>query len=997
MVHDFSDNVSSKYIIENGDRYLDPRDLQEMLSSHIKPSLIKLNIASISGNAVFDHLLVSKDIPRTNTGQITDGFRRIYDEAADGGGWVFFGNLDSSTLEKSEFCCYKPRNPRKSRDGKLIKYENPPKLPLGLYLPRISNEAAYDIFQKYEDIAVAPVENPTDLLDDPNGECKVFWGWVKTHSLPMHPTEGIKKTLCLLSHGLIPLGLVSVTGWNNPKTAVVKDCIKPFLTVPRQFTFVWDMDKSPKTVAYVNTQKAKFSLAIVKSGSTACDAKWHHSLGKGCDDVQNWEFIEGAIAGAKPSAVFSDDEKTLADIWEKVVSQDGGIKRNKQIIQFIAVLSDPVTQEFYKDKAKKLGLTKQSVERAIATILGKDKDSDVLPQDIGLQLAEHRSKTLRFSYYHKAWMCYESEDKGVFTPTDDGAVMADIQAACLNLDINPNNSFRENVLGTLKAQNFDRRWAESTEKIPFQNGVLNLATGELSEHTPDNRLTWVLPREYSIASGEFPVIDKWLNEFTSGRKKDRAIIEAFLAALIRGMVELQKALLVTGSGGNGKGILLDLAEKLVGSRNTWSGSIQDLEKDHKVAELQGKRLARFDDQETFYGNWQVFKNLTGNSNISGCVKFKDPVSFKPTCLAMISGNKAIAGGGAGKAYMRRIIHIESDFVPAVVNPNLDKEIEPELSAYTQFLLSIPVEQINKVLLGSASKTEISPVSFRDRISKDSLVAWINDRIVRDEAVTTQLSLPKDKCSQSEYSQSLFADYLQYIADGNYKGSLSLQNFSTELANQFDILSIKAERKKTNRGSAFVGVRVRSQFDEHPTFLEEVEKKADLPKVTPVTPESDTLVTPLVTPSKPLPHKESDTSDTLNPINCTHEKNNNETGNDTHAVKNEINNISHEYIITPVQVSPVSPSSQGKGLEGVTTGVTGVSLSGVTGVTTNNYSEKLVFKKAGKGSGIEVSVSAFDVCGQPLRVQSDLDGSIISITDADTLEKLAVLSKEGVAA
>jgi hypothetical protein len=50
---------------------------------------------------------------------------------------------------------------------------------------------------------------------------------------------------------------------------------------------------------------------------------------------------------------------------------------------------------------------------------------------------------------------------------------------------------------------------------------------------------------------------------------------------------------------------------VVGERNTWIGNLEDLTKADKVADLQTKRLAVFDDQEKYTGNLSNFdRSLT---------------------------------------------------------------------------------------------------------------------------------------------------------------------------------------------------------------------------------------------------------------------------------------------------------------------------------------------------------------------------------------------------
>jgi putative DNA primase/helicase len=64
--------------------------------------------------------------------------------------------------------------------------------------------------------------------------------------------------------------------------------------------------------------------------------------------------------------------------------------------------------------------------------------------------------------------------------------------------------------------------------------------------------------------------------------------------------------MLTGPGGTGKGVFSQLLTMVLGERNTWIGNLEDLSKADRIAELQTKRLALFDDQERYMGNLVKF-------------------------------------------------------------------------------------------------------------------------------------------------------------------------------------------------------------------------------------------------------------------------------------------------------------------------------------------------------------------------------------------------------
>lgn len=102
--------------------------------------------------------------------------------------------------------------------------------------------------------------------------------------------------------------------------------------------------------------------------------------------------------------------------------------------------------------------------------------------------------------------------------------------------------------------------------IPFRNGLLDIATGQLDAITPNDAATWSLPYDYRPGD-DCPRIKTWLRQAVGDDDDVVELLRAFLAALLRGEAHLQRFLHLIGPGGTGKSTYLRLIEVLVGSRN----------------------------------------------------------------------------------------------------------------------------------------------------------------------------------------------------------------------------------------------------------------------------------------------------------------------------------------------------------------------------------------------------------------------------------------------
>jgi putative DNA primase/helicase len=303
---------------------------------------------------------------------------------------------------------------------------------------------------------------------------------------------------------------------------------------------------------------------------------------------------------------------------------------------------------------------------------GKSKKQAPPPQVLGAELAEDLRDRLCYSDEHKSWMKYELRHKGVWAAVNDDYVLSAIDTMCQTRGLQPNNAYCANVLGSLKRKLFELDWLErpSNELLPFEDGVLEIESNTWQEHAPGFRLTWSLPRSYkgSAVNTGWAKINDWMNQATDGNRNKKDILIAFIAASLRGMANFAQIPNADWPGGTGKGLYTRLTTMVVGERNTWIGNLEDLTKADKVADLQTKRLAVFDDQEKYTGNLSNFRSLTGGGKISGRQLYKSAVDFRFSGLALITSNQPCFPASGLSWLKRRIIQEGFEYTPIKRTP-----------------------------------------------------------------------------------------------------------------------------------------------------------------------------------------------------------------------------------------------------------------------------------------------------------------------------------------
>jgi putative DNA primase/helicase len=462
---------------------------------------------------------------------------------------------------------------------------------------------------------------------------------------------------------------------------------------------------------------------------------------------------------------------------------------------------------------------------------GKSKKQAPPPQVLGAELAEDLRDRLCYSDEHKSWMKYELRHKGVWAAVNDDYVLSAIDTMCQTRGLQPNNAYCANVLGSLKRKLFELDWLErpSNELLPFEDGVLEIESNTWQEHAPGFRLTWSLPRSYKGSAVEigWAKIEAWLDRATDGNRNKKDILLAFIAACLRGMSSLHKFLMLTGPGGTGKGLYTRLTTMVVGERNTWIGNLEDLTKADKVADLQTKRLAVFDDQEKYTGNLSNFRSLTGGGKISGRQLYKSAVDFRFSGLALITANQPCFPASGLSWLKRRIIQEGFEYTPIKRNPHLERELEPELSAFTQYLLSIPVTEIERIL--AQEETGINGTFWADRLRADPMASWVNDCIIHDTLAQTAIGADKDEWKDADYvaaKSSLFGSYNNYCRRAGYSAK-GKNNFSADLVELCrEVLEWKdVAKQRSAAGMAIKGLRLRIDTDQDISTVEDLLTKS----------------------------------------------------------------------------------------------------------------------------------------------------------------------------
>jgi hypothetical protein len=316
MLNDFdpnaNDSLSSDCTTEytQTNRRLESLDwLEEFRQSAIPDRLTEANIRRVEGDEAVEILAetaISKCQRVTSFYTIPAGRIELKYDFARRGGWVTSGcNADGT--ESGTVAYFKADYPRQSQDkGKDIKYETPAGEEATPLQPWVDDQTAQEIYQRFR---VIPLEGET------------FWQVVYRCKLPLVITEGLKKALSVISHGMPAIALRGVCCWHKKKQPTeLHLALKHFATKGRKIYVCFDQDAKEITKKLVKGQLFKLGAALQKQGCIVHTLNWDIALGKGIDDVlyglgaeaQHW--FDGLIENALTLKAYRRAESKKASI-----------------------------------------------------------------------------------------------------------------------------------------------------------------------------------------------------------------------------------------------------------------------------------------------------------------------------------------------------------------------------------------------------------------------------------------------------------------------------------------------------------------------------------------------------------------------------------------------------------------------------------------------------------------------------------------------------------
>lgn len=272
------------------------------------------------------------------------------------------------------------------------------------------------------------------------------------------------------------------------------------------------------------------------------------------------------------------------------------------------------------------------------------------------------------------------------------------------------------------------QWDADIFLLNTEGGIVNLLTGNLSNHDPGKYMTRIVGCTPHL---ECPRWMAFLVEVTDGDYELIAFLQRVIGYALTGSVREHALFFFYGTGRNGKGVFLNTLVSMLGD---YAGvaSIEALMESTgdrhptELADLMGKRLIIAQEVEEG-GKWAEsrIKTLTGGDPITARKMRQDFFTFEPQFKLLIAGNHKPAFKSIDEA-LRSRLHL----IPFTVtipkdkrDPDLQDKLKDEWGGILQWAIDGALDYQKQGLSPPKAVTSATDAYFEDQ---DILQQWIVD-------------------------------------------------------------------------------------------------------------------------------------------------------------------------------------------------------------------------------------------------------------------------------
>lgn len=340
------------------------------------------------------------------------------------------------------------------------------------------------------------------------------------------------------------------------------------------------------------------------------------------------------------------------------------------------------------------------------------------------------------------------------------------------------------------------RWDDSTLRhINFNNGVLDVSTGEFMPHSKEFAFKYVLPYDYDPEARP-KIFPKFLDDVTCGDKDLAETLKEFMGYCLSGDdCKGAKALFLEGSGNNGKSTFIKVLKALAGPKNYTTISLRDLGSMERLHALDGSLFNIAEETPDRVADSNAFKNLVDGGEVDVRRLYADNYRIQNRAKLVFTCNDLPETFDTSHGYGRRLLlgSFQATFTKEQEDKDMDLKLMSELpaifnevfAAYKRFLA-------NGKRFTESEKSKMELNKYLE--DNDPILQWFNERV---------------ELTHIDYEVKinlLYESYRDYCEKAGVKNIKAIAWFGRSLAHILP--DYKIRYKKATNGRFLKGARLK---------------------------------------------------------------------------------------------------------------------------------------------------------------------------------------------
>lgn len=325
-----------------------------------------------------------------------------------------------------------------------------------------------------------------------------------------------------------------------------------------------------------------------------------------------------------------------------------------------------------------------------------------------------------------------------------------------------NSGFKDSIMKECRSLFTDEKFEGLLDNhsylIGFENGVYDLHLHDFREGLPEDYISYSTNKyyiNYDPNSLEAIEINEYLSQLLTVPEVKEYVLKIFASSL-DGTIKNEKFYIFTGSGGNGKSLLLALLQKSIGEyystlpislltqkRAASNSACPELER------TKGRRFAIMQepsDNEKI--NIGLMKELSGGDPIFARGLYKEGGEFKPQFKMIMACNDLpnVPSNDGGTWRRIRVIPFDSKFTDTPDKNNkkefsIDPDIMEKIERWTETFISMLINIHKKTDLKIITEpSEINKATQKYKENNDIIGQYIAEKIVEDKSCKKKMML-----------------------------------------------------------------------------------------------------------------------------------------------------------------------------------------------------------------------------------------------------------------